>query len=200
MKKLDFILTLRSRLLCLPEDVADEWLLFYSEMIDDRMEEGLSEEEAVAAAGSMDEIVQQIIAETPLAAIAKKSLKPKRRLNALEIVLLILGSPIWFSLLLSGFAVVFSIYVVLWSVIISLWAVFVSVAISSIAVIVAGIVLICSGNALTGVVMLGAALICAGLSILMFFGCKAATKGILLLTKQIGIWIKNCFIKKGEVS
>jgi hypothetical protein len=72
--------------------------------------------------------------------------------------------------------------------------------ISSFAVIMAGIVLICSGNALTGVVMLGAALICAGLSILMFFGCKAATKGILLLTKQIGIWIKNCFIKKGEVS
>ena len=200
MKKLDFILTLHNRLLCLPEDVADEWLLFYSEMIDDRMEEGLSEEEAVAAAGSMDEIVQQIIAETPLAAIAKKSLKPKRRLNALEIVLLILGFPIWFSLLLSGFAVVFSIYVVLWSVIISLWAIFVSVAISSIAVIVAGIILICTGNALTGVAMFGAALICAGLSILMFFGCKAATKGILLLTKQIGIWIKNCFIKKGEVS
>lgn len=198
MKKLDFILTLHNRLSGLPQDVAEEWLLFYNEMIDDRMEEGLSEEEAVAAAGSMDEIVQQIIAETPLAAIAKKSLKPKRRLNVLEIVLLILGFPIWFSLLLSGFAVVFSIYVVLWSVIISLWAVFVSVAISSFAVIVAGIILICTGNALTGVVMLGAALICAGLSILMFFGCKAATKGILLLTKQIGIWIKNCFIKKGE--
>ena len=43
MKKLEFILALRNRLSCLPQDEVDERLAFYSEMIDDSMEEGLSE-------------------------------------------------------------------------------------------------------------------------------------------------------------
>ena len=46
--------------------------------------------------------------------------------------------------------------------------------------------------------MIGAGIVCAGLSIFMFYGCKAATKGILVLTKKLAVWIKNCFIKKEE--
>ena len=68
-------------------------------MIADRMEDGLSEEDAVASVGSVEEIAAQIIADTPLSKLAKAYIKPKRRLTAWEIVLLALGFPIWFSLL-----------------------------------------------------------------------------------------------------
>ena len=40
---------------------------------------GKTYEEAVAAIGTVDEIVKQVIAETPLAKIAKERIKSKRR-------------------------------------------------------------------------------------------------------------------------
>lgn len=196
MLKQEFLAQLGKGLSGLPRDDLEERLNFYSEMIDDRMEAGLSEEEAVSAIGSVDQIATQIIADTPLAKLAKERIQPKRRLKVWEIVLLVLGSPIWFSLLVAAFAVVFSLYVVLWAVIISLWAVFVSVSASTLGGLASGIALATSGNSHAGIAMIGAGIVCAGLSILLFFGCKAATKGILWLTKKIALNIKSCFLKK----
>ena len=56
MNKQEFLDRLRKGLSGLPQAEREERLLFYSEMIDDRMEEGLTEEEAVAALGSLEEI------------------------------------------------------------------------------------------------------------------------------------------------
>ena len=196
MTKLRFLLSLQERLAGLPEEEVDERLHFYSEMIDDRMEEGLSEEEAVAAVGSVDEIVSQILADTPLIHIVRKNIKPKRRLKAWEIVLLALGAPIWLSLLIAAFAIILSLYVSLWSVIISLWAVFVSVIACAAAGIVAGIGFALGGDRLSGLVVISTGLVCAGLSIFLFFGCKAATNGTVLLTRKLILSLKNRFIKK----
>ena len=87
MTKQEFMANLRAKLSGLPTQDVEDRLSFYCEMIDDRTEEGLSEEEAVSAIGSVDEVVSQIIADIPLAKIAKEKIKPKRRLWAWEIVL-----------------------------------------------------------------------------------------------------------------
>ncbi len=199
MSKQEFIDKLRAKLSGLPKQELEERLNFYSEMIDDRMEEGHSEKEAVSEIGSVDEIAAQIVADIPLVKIAKEKIKPKRRLKAWEIMLLVLGSPIWLSLLIAAFAVILSLYASLWSVIISLWAVFGSLVCCAFGGIVAGIVFVLSGNGLTGIAMFGAGFLCAGLSIFLFFGCKTATKGTLLLTKKIALGIKNYFVKKDEL-
>ncbi len=198
MSKQEFLAQLRKGLSGLPRDDIEERLTFYSEMIDDRMEEGLSEEEAVSAVGSVAEIVAQVVADTPLAKIAKERIRNKRRLSAGEIVLLALGSPIWLSLGVAAFAVILSLYVSLWAVIISLWAVFASLAACSIGGVFACIIITASGNGASGVAMLAAGMVCAGLSIFTFYGCNAVTKGTLILTKKMAIWIKNRFIKKEE--
>ena len=122
-------------------------MTFYSEMLDDQMEEGLSEEEAVAAVGPVDEIVRQIIADTPLAKLAKERMRPRRQLKAWEIVLLVLGSPLWLSLGLAAIAVIFAFYVVLWSVSVSLWAVFASLAVCAVGGLPAFAVLIARSGA-----------------------------------------------------
>ena len=199
MTKIDFLAELQKGFGGLPQEDIEERLTFYSEMIDDRIEEGLSEEEAVSAVGAVDEIVTQVVAETPLAKIAKERIKSKRRLSAGEIVLLVLGSPIWLSLGIAAFAVILSLYISLWAVIISLWAVFVSLAACSIAGVLACVVFTVGGTGASGIAMLAAGIVCAGLSIFMFYGCKAAPKGTLLLTKKMTICIKNCFIKKEVV-
>ena len=61
MTKTEFVLELTSKLSLLPWEEVEDRISFYVEMIDDRMEDGLSEEEAVAAVGSVDEIAAQII-------------------------------------------------------------------------------------------------------------------------------------------
>ena len=199
MNKQDFLAGLRSGLSGLPPEDIEERLTFYGEMIDDRMEEGLSEEEAVAAIGEVSEIVRQTVADTPLAKIAKERIRPKRRLKTGEIVLLALGSPIWLSLAIAAAAVLFAVIVSLWSVILSLWAVFASLAVSAVAAVPAGAFFAVGGHGASGLALLSAGLVCAGLTILLFFGCQGAMKGLLLLTKKLTLWTKNRFIKKEEV-
>ncbi len=197
MRKQEFMDRLREKLSDLPIAETEERLGFYEEMIDDRIEEGLSEEEAVAAIGSPDEIAAQIIEEIPLKKIVKEKIKPKRKLSALEIVLLVVGFPLWFSLLIVvPFSVIISLYASLWSVIGSLWAVFGALVGSAAGVFIGGFCFISVGYVPSGIVLIGTSLFCAGLSVFLFYGCKASTKGTVWLTKRIALGIKNLFIRK----
>lgn len=198
MNKQAFLESLRKGLSGLPQDDLEERLAFYSEMIDDRMEEGLSEAEAVSAVGAVKDIIAQILAEMPLTKLVKEKVKPARALRAWEILLLVLGFPVWFPLLIAAFAVMLSVFIALWSVIVSLWAVGASFAACSIGGVVSAAVFAFQGNGITGVAMLGAGICCAGLSLFLFFGCKAAAKGILLLTKKMALGIKGLFARKEE--
>ena len=199
MNKQEFLEQLRKGLSGLPKDDISERLTFYGEMIDDRMEDGVPEETAVREIGTVDELVSQSIADIPLGKLVKETITPKKKLKAWEIVLLALGSPIWLSLLIAVLAVILSVYVVLWSAIVALWAVFTAFAACGLAGIAAGVYFAVGGNVLTGIAVIGAGIACAGLSVFLFFGCMAATKGILKLTKKLSVFIKNRFVKKEEV-
>ena len=181
MNKQEFLAGLRKGLAGLPQDDIEERLTFYSEMLDDRIEEGLSEEEAVAEIGSVDEIVRQTVSDTPISKVVKERIRPKRRLKAWEIVLLMLGSPIWLSMGIAVAVTILSLYAVLWAVI---------------AGVPECIILAVHGNAASGLAILSAGIVCAGFAIFMFFGCKETTRGVIMLTKKLTILIKNCFIAK----
>lgn len=140
------------------------------------------EEEAVAAVGTVDEIAAQIVGEAPR---TEEKEKQKRQLKAWEIVLLVLGSPLWVSLLMGAIAMAASVYVSIWAVIISLWAVFGALIGSAAGGIAGGAVLAVTADVFVGVAMIGAGAVLAGLSIFVFFGCKAATAGVCLLTKKV---------------
>ena len=115
----------------------------------------------------------------------------KRRFETWEIVLLVLGSPIWFSVLIGILAIIFSIYIVLWSVVISLWAFFVSVLCSAFAGIIVGIGFTFSNNSIVGFFMIAVGFVLAGLSIFLFFGCRFVTRYLLVFTKNICLWLKR---------
>ena len=198
MRKQEFLEALRAGLSGLPRDDVEDRLAFYSEMIDDRVEDGRTEEEAVGEIGSMEQIVSQIIADIPLTKIAKERIKPNKRLAAWEIVLLAVGSPLWLSLAVAALAIVLSLYAVLWSVVLSVWAVFVALSASALGTVAGGIVLTATGHPLVGLALMGAGLVCGGLAILAFLGCPATTKGTAWLTKTIALGVKKCLIKKEE--
>lgn len=156
MGKQEFLASLEARLSGLPQDEIGERLAFYGEMIDDRMEEGLPEEDAVSGIGTVDEIVSQIVAEVPFTKIVREKVKPKRARKAWEILLLVLGSPLWIPLCLAVLAVIFAAYVVVWSLIVSLWAIEVSFAACSLAGIFAAVIFLIRGDAAAGIAVLGA--------------------------------------------
>lgn len=199
MSKQEFLQQLRYGLNGLPAQEIEERVSFYMEMIDDKMEEGLSEEEAVKSVGPVDKIVSQILADIPLSKCIKEKITPKRKLGALEIILIILASPIWLSVLGALASVALSLYLSLWAVVISLWAVFGSVIVSSICGIIFGVVYAVKGHGIICLAYIGGSLVCMGIGIFMFFGCKAATKGTVLLLRNLLLWIKSKFIKKEEI-
>ena len=196
MTKHEFVEALKARLSALPKNELEERISFYCEMIDDRTEEGLSEEDAVSMIGSADEIAEQIISDIPLSKIVMEKVSSKRRFKAWEIVLLALGSPVWLPLAVAAIAVILSLYVSLWSVIVSLWAVFASLVGSAFGAIIAGTVFAFTDFALVGLSMIGASLVLAGVAILSFFGCKAAVKGIIAFTKKMAFGTKMLFLKR----
>ncbi|MBE6661373.1 MAG: DUF1700 domain-containing protein [Ruminococcaceae bacterium] len=200
MTKHEFITQLRDRLSELPEREVEERLSFYVEMIDDRIEDGRTEQEAVADLGPLDEVVAQIVADIPLLQIAKKRIKPTRRLKAWEIVLLAVGSPVWASLLIAALAVLIALYASFWAIIVSLWAAFGSLAGCALGGVVSGFALSMGANLPAGMALIGAGIVCAGLSVLLFFACKAATKGLVVLASKTVLAVKRCLIKKEGVA
>ena len=199
MKKQAFLDELKKKLSAYSQKDADERVRFYAEVIDDYMDEGLSEEEATSRIGSVDEILAQIVAEGDFESTKQEKIHLKRKLTAGQITLIALGSPIWFSLLLSAFSVVLSLYITLWALVISLWAIFISFAVCAPATVIAGVVFACQGHFATGFIAVATALVVAGLAIFLFFACRCATKGVVALHKTTANAIQKRFTKKEEL-
>ena len=196
MCKQEFSDALRARLAGLTVSDVEERISFYCEMIDDRMEEGLSEEEATAAVGSVDEIAEQILSEIPLARIAKAKIKSGRRLRTREIVLLAAGSPIWLALGVTALAVGITLYACVWVLVACAWAIFGALAGGGLGGIAGGVIFLAQGYIGVGLSLVAAGLVLAGLAIFAYFGSLWTTKGAVLLTKRIVVGIKKCVIGK----
>ena len=199
MYKEVFLSKLESGLSGLPREDISERLTFYGEMIDDRIEDGLSEADAVAEIGSVDSVIEQILADTPLKKLVRERVKPTRSLKAWEIVLIVLSSPVWLSLLIAAVAVVAAVYIVLWSVDLTLWAIDASAAALAVGGVLSGMIFLMQGNTTTSVALIGAGIFFAGLTVFCTYGCIAGTKGIVLLTEKTAIGIKALFVRKGKV-
>ena len=123
MNKKEFLSKLRKSLSALSRAERKEQIAFYSEMIDDRMEEGLSEADAVKSVGSVEEISSQIISEKASLTEGAPELKKNTPKSKWEWVFLIIGSPLWIAILIIAFALIFVIYAVIWSMVAVWWVI-----------------------------------------------------------------------------
>lgn len=193
MNKSEFLLSLEKKLEALPPNEIEVTQGFYSEMIDDRIEDGMSEENAVAAVGDIDTIVQNTLLEMPLPALIKAKIQPKAGLKIWEIVLIVLGFPLWFPLLAAFFVVILSVYVSVWAVIISLYA---SVAAFVLSGLAGFFSLFFAQSFPAGLFIFGLSLICIGIGVLAFFGVTKLSVWLISLTRRFLRWVKSLFIKK----
>ena len=147
----------------------------------------------------MDKIVKDIMQEVSLSSLMRSrisSSKEKAKNKGLWIALVIIGSPIWFPLMISFFLVLLSIYIVAWSIILTIYVIEISFSVSFFAGIITGIVLCVNSNPELGLVTFGLSFILAGITTLLF-------KPIILLTKQFALFtvfitkkFKSILIKK----
>lgn len=97
MTRDEFLGRLGELLACLPVEQVEETKAFYAEAIADRMEDGMSEEEAVAAMGTPGEVAEATLDDLP--AVPRAIARTRQRSTALLWVLTIVGSPVWVPLL-----------------------------------------------------------------------------------------------------
>lgn len=198
MKKNELIEQLSARLSGLPSDDIENMVDYYSEMIDERIEDGIDEEEAVAAIGDLDEIVSQILSEIPISKLVKAKVNQKSKLSALQITLIIMGAPLWIPILIAILAVIFSVFVAIFSLVISAFSVVVSFGGVALGGILGALVYIFIGMNINAVVLFGIGVFSAGATILSFILSLEFAKLVIKLIKKTFIWIKFSFIRKGE--
>lgn len=194
MTKQEFLRAVRQRLAGMPERDIQRSLDFYAEMIDDQMEEGLPEAEAVAAMGTPEYAASQILMDTPLPKLMKARGKTTRALRTLEVALLILGAPIWLPLILGAGILVFSAFITVWALMFSLFAVILALGVSGIACIGA---LFFTGFSTEGGLALAAGLILTGITIMLALGAMQAAKGLVWLGRSIVSKMKEWFVQRG---
>lgn len=194
MNKAEFLTALRRALGKLPSYEVEQTINFYAEMIDDRVEDGMPEHEAIAALGSVEAIAAQIIAETP--AIPKAIAKANTGSRTLNIVLLAVFSPIWVPIALALAAAAFAVYLAIWATVVALWAVVATLLLCGPVGIIGLMWCFANGYQLPGIYILGCGLAGMGLGLFAWFGVLAASKGLVRLTHLFARWIKGLFVKR----
>ena len=197
MSKADFLRLLERALAQLSEEERQKNLEYYSELLDDMMEEGMTEAEATAKLGSPSQIAQSILQEMPLGKLVSTRMKPKSGWTPLAIVLAVVGSPVWVPLLLVGVAVVLALFVSIWALGFAAIAVVIGLAVA----VVAAPVIAIRAAMLTlpvGLLLLGAGLVLLGLCVLGGLMAVELCKLLWQLTVWLAHKIKGLFIRKEE--
>ncbi len=198
MNKAEFLAEIRRKIQGLPQSDIEKFLDYYAEMIDDYTEDGHTEEEAIRELGSVEQIVEQILKETPLPRLVQEKVRPTRALRAGEIILLLLGSPLWVPMVLAVLALFFGAYVLLWAAVAVLYAIDLSAFACGAAGVFSILPFALSGNLLQGIFLLGVGLIGIGVGLLFLFVCNKVAVLILRSSKWLLLRVKHAFVGKGE--
>ena len=197
MTRQEFLKTIRKKLKALPAGEVKNSLAFYDEAISDRIDKGMTEEQAVAALGSPDEVAARIMEEMPEAEAAGEKRGAR---GGISWLLVILTSPIWFAVLIVMATVIPAAAACIIGLAAMLAALAVALPVCAVAALVACGALFYM-NHWTGVLALGCAMALSGISILVWklvwplvralgrgcvCACRACARGLS------GVWGRIC--------
>lgn len=185
----EFLKQLEGLLVGLPKDQVEESGQFYAEAIADRMEDGMTEKEAVAAMGSPSAVADSIMDGLP--AVPRAIARTRRRSSVLLWVLVIAGSPVWVPLLIALALAALSVYVCIWALALCVWVVtaaLVAAGLVALALAAGGIVI---GHLPYVLAMLGFGLALAGITLLAGAGAWATSKQIARIS---ALWVRKALL------
>ncbi len=184
MSKEEFLSTLKAELEKQNLGNVENMLQFYDEMICDRMEDGMTEEEATASLGPIQNIVKEVVWEKPVTTLVKEKVQQskakadERGKGAIWIVLAVLGFPIWLPIAVVIMICFLVICLLYWILVLTIAIVAASIPLSAVTCLL-GTVLLLFGAAPPSSVLIGAggALALGSLSFLLYKPCLLFFKG-----------------------
>ncbi|MDH6364624.1 putative membrane protein [Enterococcus sp. PF1-24] len=189
MDRIDFIKALADELAyeVKPSEI-HQLINYYDEIIQDLMEDGYSEKEAVAKLGSPKKLAKEA------AGIQEVEIDIPRRMSTWVLVLLVIGFPIWGSLLIAFVAVIASFYLVLWCIPFSTGLTGVVCTICGAAAAVLSPLLM-ADTLYLGTMQLGAGAAFFGIGILLLILTFSISGSFLRITKKTFAGLKHAFFK-----
>ncbi len=186
MTRNEFISSLSARLHSIPGTERQKALDWYSELICDRMEE-MPEADAVSGIGSVDEIADEILSQyrqNTTAVHSSDSTEPQSRRSpdkgvntALVIFAAVVLSPIWLPLLIVGLSLALIAVVLVWCAVVTVGVMLVSAAAVGVVGLFYGFWAMSVINPAYGLLVLGTALVAAGLTLALIPLIVVTVKG-----------------------
>lgn len=189
MTKRDFLKQLKKRLRLLPWQEREKLIAYYSELIEDEVEEGRRETEAVSRRGNIDMIAEQTLRDyisEQCGAPGDKKVKLRSGGFGIRLAIAIVSFPVWLPLYLSG-----------WSVLISLYVSALSCVAAGVLYVAPAAFMLASEGAAGGV-QLGCSIAAVGAGILLGMGAWELTKLWLNMSKWLCRGIRYSFRKEAE--
>lgn len=183
MNREEFIESIKSQLSSFPNNEGEKAAEFFNESINDRIEDGMTEEEAIASMGTPEEIVEKAMLDMTISTLVINRME-RKQLPTWAKILLGVTFPFWLPLLVAFAAVILVLYLCVWVVVLAL-------CISCVGVAVAGIVMIALTipqvmiNGMAGAMLLGTGMVLIGISLFFALACYGAIKAAILLSQKM---------------
>ncbi|MCR5279769.1 MAG: DUF1700 domain-containing protein [Lachnospiraceae bacterium] len=174
---------------------------YYDEMICDRMEDGMTEEEAVGSLPDPDKIVEDALLDMPIHKLAstkvKKSHEEARQKGhgTLWVVLAIIGFPIWFPVLITFIVLLLTFMLLLYIFVGVLYICDFSFGISGLAGLLAALGIFVGAVKFPGFISgIGSALFFGALCVLLFKPIGYLARAVTILCDSIFKGLKKIII------
>ena len=186
MNKENFFRQLKSLLSSMDKAECDKFIRYYEEIFEDYKEDGLTDEEIINKIGSPQSIARNILGN-------QDTINTKAPTNKMLItILLILGFPLWGSLLIAFLSIVFSFFIVILCAPFTTGVISFSLFAASIMSII-GFPFMVSEILPVGIVQLGFGISSLGIAILSGILTLYLSKRIIIATKKVASKILNMF-------
>lgn len=191
MNRVEFIGILSVELAALKRVEREKFITYYEEIIDDYMENGFDEEAVIEKIGNPKVIAKNILSEQDTVDIKV----PLTNSKVINMILLILGFPLWGSLVFAGLMVVLSGVIVIWCIPFT-------AGVSALAFFLAGIYSIVATPFMiaevlsVGVVQLGVGIASLGVSFLLAMATMYLCKNFAFFTKELSSRLLKLFNRK----
>ena len=184
MNKQEFLSALARELDSLPREEREQTLTYYGELIDDRLEDGQDEGEVTQSLGIPKAVAQALLGE-------EQPQLPNRGLRVWVIVLLVLGFPLWGSLLLTAAVMVLCVFLCLFLPAFVLGVLALSLLAGAVLGAVGTPFLIADTGLAAGLFQLGLAVGMLGLAALCALGFWYTGKATAKAGKALWRWLKR---------
>lgn len=184
MNKQEFLSALARELDSLPREEREQTLTYYGELIDDRLEDGQDEGEVIQSLGNPKAVAQALLGE-------EQPQLPNRGLRVWVIVLLVLGFPLWGSLLLTAAVMVLCVFLCLFLPAFVLGVLALSLLAGAVLGAVGTPFLIADTGLAAGLFQLGLAVGMLGLAALCAVGFWYTGKATAKAGKALWRWLKR---------